>query len=58
MMFLRPSVAEMKDLPIQRIYSQTNLDEKFVLFGSEQHFQWSYCSCWAKILKNGRVKIC
>ena len=41
----------------QRIYSQTYLDNKFVLFSSVQHFGWS-CSVWAKIKNNGSVQIC
>ena len=37
MLFL-PHVAEINDLPIQKTYCRSGLDEKFVLFGSEQHF--------------------
>ena len=48
-MFLLPRAVEIKDLPIQKTYSRTYLDEKFVLFGSEQHFEWSYFSRRAKI---------
>ena len=56
-MFLLPHAAEIKDLPIQRSYSQTDLDEKSILFNSELHFWWSYCSCWAKIKNNCREEI-
>ena len=38
MMFLFLLAAEIKDLPIERIYSQTDLDKKTVLFVSERHF--------------------
>ena len=38
LMFLLSCAAEIKDLPIQRTYCQTDLDKKIVLFGSEQHF--------------------
>ena len=47
-MFLLPCAAVIKYLPIQRTYSQTDLDKEFVLFGSK-HFGWNDCSCWAKI---------
>ena len=31
--------------------------EKFVLFGSDQHSGWSYCSCWTKIFKTmGKIR--
>ena len=38
-MFLLSLATKIKDLPIQRTYSRTDLDEKFVLFISEQHFR-------------------
>ena len=56
--FLLPHATEIKDLPIQRTCDRTNLDDKYVLFGSEQHFGWGYCSLWAMIYNNGRVQIC
>ena len=37
-MFLLLHAAKIKYLPIQRTYSWKDLDNKFVLFGSEQHF--------------------
>ena len=43
MMFVLLCVTEIKDLPIQRTYSQTDLNEKFVFFNCEQQF-------WIKLL--------
>ena len=48
---------EIENLSNQRIYSRTELDEKFALFGSEQHLVWSYYSWWTKMYNNEGVKI-
>ena len=37
-MFLLLCAAKIKDLPIQRTYSQTDLNKEFISFSSEQHF--------------------
>ena len=55
-MFLLPRAAKIKDLSIQRIYSRIDLDDKFILFCSEQNFGWNYCSCWTKFKTMGEFR--